>query len=122
MTMENTNHSSRKNDQVLIIFILIIAAIGGTSYYLTHRTPALQAEVTVDGEIIEILDMSKNQEVTVRGKSGLTNHLIVENGQIRCSEATCPDKVCVHQGRQSHDGDLIVCLPNKMIVKVIGKK
>ena len=47
------------------------------------------------------------------------NHLVVKEGQIWCDQASCPDKVCVHQGKQSLEGGTIVCLPNRMIVQIL---
>lgn len=112
----------KKNDFLLIILLLLISSVSGAWYFFTHQTPAIRAEVTVDGKLVETLDLSKNQEVTIHGLHGGTNHLIVQNGEIWCSEASCPDSVCIHQGKQSRDGDLIVCLPNLMIVQIIGEE
>ncbi len=108
----------KKQDIVLILLILAIAAGAGLWYYLTHRTPAHRAEVTVRGVLVETIDLSKNQEVTIRSSGGGYNRLVVENGEIWCDDATCPDKVCKAQGKQSLDRSMIVCLPNAMIVTI----
>ncbi len=123
--MDNTNKKEKtikKQDMILAVIILLLAAVSGGAYYFTHRTPALRAEVTIDGELVETLDLSKDQDVTIHGARGGTNRLIVKDGEIWCSDASCPDHVCIRQGRQSLDGGLIVCLPNLMIVQVIGKE
>lgn len=117
----STKNKTKKHDFLLIITVLLIASVTGAWYYYTHRTPAVRAEVTIDGTLVEVLDLSKDQEITIRGIRGGTNHLIVQNGEIWCSEASCPDSVCIHQGKQSLDGSLIVCLPNLMIVQIIGE-
>lgn len=120
--MNHKNNHFLKRNLVFAAVILVIAAVSGGGYYLNHRTPALRAEVTVDGKLVETLDLSKDQEVTIHGAHDGTNHLIVKDGEVWCAEASCPDKVCVHQGKQSLDGGLIVCLPNLMIVQVIGEE
>lgn len=120
--MKQTTIPSKRRDLILVIILLALAAVLGGGYYLTHRTPALRAEVTIDGDLAEVLDLSKNQEVTIHSPNGGTNVLVVQNGEIWCSEASCPDKVCIHQGKQSMDGGIIVCLPNYMIVQVIGQE
>lgn len=117
----NKKYKPKKHDFLLVTAVLLIAVLTGAWYYFTHRTPAVRAEVTVDGTLVEILDLSKDQEITIQGARGGTNHLIVQNGEIWCSEASCPDSVCIHQGKQSLDGSLIVCLPNLMIVQIIGE-
>lgn len=118
--MKHASHSQKRNDLILAVLLLVIALVGGGGYYLAHRAPALRAEVTVDGELVETLDLSEDQEITIRGANNGTNHLIVQNGAVWCDEASCPDKVCVNQGKQDRDGELIVCLPNRMIVKIVG--
>lgn len=120
--MEKNKKTLKRQDLILAAVLLLLAAVLGGGYYLTHRTPAVRAEVTVDGKLVETLDLSRDQEVTIQGARGGTNHLVVKDGEIWCSEATCPDRVCIHQGKQSLDGSLIVCLPNLMIVQIIGEK
>lgn len=120
--MKSASHVQKRNDLILAIVLLVIALVGGGGYYLTHRAPALRAEVTIDGELTETLDLSKDQEITIHSANNGTNHLIVQDGAIWCAEASCPDGVCVHQGKQDRDGGMIVCLPNRMIVTVIGEE
>lgn len=110
-----------KRDMILAAAILLIAAAVFGFNYIIHRAPAAAvARITVDQTVVETLDLSKDTELTVTGPDGGANHLIVRDGEIWCSEATCPDKVCVRQGRKRLGNDTIVCLPNKMIVTIIG--
>lgn len=113
---------TKKHDLLLLIILLLLCAALGAGYYFTHRTPALRAEVSIDGKVVEILDLSRDQDVTIQGANGGTNRLVVQDGEIWCADASCPDKICVHQGKQSMDGDSITCLPNLMFVWVIGKE
>ncbi len=111
----------RRNDLLLAAVFLGLAGIFGAGYFFAHRAPAMTAEVTVDGQLVDTLDLSENQEITIEGVRDGRNRLVVENGEIWCAEASCPDKVCVRQGKQSRDGEMIVCLPNRMTVKVRGE-
>lgn len=116
------HQKAKKNDLLLLIILLLLCAAFGAGYYFTHRTPALRAEVSIDGKVVQVLDLSRNQEVTIQGAHNGTNLLVVQDGEIWCADASCPDKVCVHQGKQSMDGDSITCLPNLMFVWIIGKE
>ena len=103
---------SGKRDLILAAAILLIAAaLFGFNYI---------SQITVDGKVVGTLDLSRDTELTVTGANKGTNHLIVRDGEIWCSEASCPDKVCVHQGKKHLSSDTIVCLPNKMIVTITG--
>ena len=106
----------QKRDMILAAAILLMAAAAfGISHY-TRRAPAAIAQVSLDGTVVKTLDT----EITVTSPNGGTNHLIVKDGEIWCSEASCPDKVCVHQGKKHLNSDTIVCLPNQMIVTITG--
>ena len=45
---------------------------------------------------------------------------MIKNGKADMTEANCPDLLCVHQKAISHQGETIVCLPNKIVVSVAG--
>lgn len=124
MANNNTplHQKAKKNDLLLLIILLVLCAALGAGYYFTHRTPALRAQVSIDGNVVHVLDLSRDQEVTIQGAHNGTNLLIVRDGEIWCADASCPDKVCVHQGKQSMDGDSITCLPNLMFVWIIGRE
>ena len=44
----------------------------------------------------------------------------VQNGKIRFKQAQCPDQVCVNTGWIQRPGEIAVCLPSGMIIKIEG--
>ena len=48
------------------------------------------------------------------------NKVIIGDGVVWMEEADCPDKLCVNQGRISKAGQTIICLPNRIMVTIIG--
>lgn len=108
----------RRNDFLLFLFILILAA-GWMIFSRFQSTPGLIAQVSVDGQVVETLPLNQDGEFDIAGINGGSNHLIIESGQIWCSQATCPDHLCVQQGKKSMSGETIVCLPNRMSVTVL---
>ena len=86
-------NNRKKNDVLLAVILLLLAAVMGGGYWFTHRIPALRAEVTIDGELVKTLDLSKDQEVMIQGARGGTNRLVVQEGygvqrlpvRIRCA-------------------------------------
>ena len=108
----------KKQDIILIAAIFVIAGLLFLGSQMMHKKTAEIVEVSVDGKVVETLDLAKDQELTIDGVSGGTNHLIIKDGEAWVSEATCPDKICVHQGKIHLDGEIIVCLPNKMTAQI----
>ena len=73
--------------------------------------------VTVDGNLTATYSLDTNTEVLL-GNDEQGNTLVIEDGSAFLRAATCPDKLCVKQGKISLDGQTIVCLPNKTVITV----
>lgn len=120
--MNNSEKRPAGKRELILIAVILLAALVLFLYNKSrHQAPAAVVEISIDGTVVETLDLGKDQEYTIEGASGGTNHLIIKDRQVWVSEATCPDKICIHQGKISHDGELIVCLPNRMIAKISGE-
>lgn len=113
---------TKYRNEFILVLLIILAALVMLWQQNSRQSqgPAAQAQVSVDGQLVETIDLQTDGEYTIQGAGGGSNHLVVEDGQIWCDEATCPDKVCIHQGKQSLDGATIVCLPNRMIVQILS--
>jgi len=109
-----------KRDILLVAAVLILAAGFFLAGRLAGRKPAVIVEIAVDGQVVKELDLSQNIEFVIEGYQGGTNTLIIQDGAAYVTDASCPDKICIHQGKISHSGEMIVCLPNRMIAKIVG--
>lgn len=109
-------------DMILAGVILILAVGLYIGNRLMNRKPAAIVEVSLNNHVIEELDLSKDTQIVIEGYNGGTNTLVIENGQAYILDATCPDKVCIYQGKISRPGEMIVCLPNLMIAKIVGEE
>ena len=47
---------------------------------------------------------------------------MIKSGTAYISEASCPDKQCMKQGKISRAGEMLVCLPNRVVVKIVDSK
>lgn len=107
-----------KKETILVVILLTISALLFLGKQLLYSNPPREVEISVDGQVIKTLNLYEDTELTVEGYHGGTNHLVIEDGKVFATEATCPDKVCVHQGTIEHTGESIVCLPNRMIARI----
>ncbi len=108
----------KKKDIILIASVLLVAALLLLVVELTKEEGA-RVVVKVDGK--EIAEYSLTADGTYELNGG-TNTLVIGNGSAYLSDANCPDKLCVHQGKISRTGEVITCLPNKLTVTVFGAK
>ncbi|NLW53037.1 MAG: NusG domain II-containing protein [Tissierellia bacterium] len=110
-----------RGDKVLVVllsifslFIAIYFANLGTKYSEKY------VSVQVNGEEIKKIQFSyemigKTYEIkTEFGRN------VIELGEdsVRVIEADCPDQLDVKQGAISRPGQLLVCLPNRLIVEI----
>lgn len=110
-----------KRELLLVAAILAAAILLSLANRVSHREPAAVVDISVDGEVVETLDLSIDRELTIQGAGDGTNHLIIQDGQVWVTEASCPDHLCIRQGKISMDGQVIVCLPNRMTAAIRGQ-
>lgn len=108
----------KKGDIAVVAVILAVAGIFALWQFLSSEK--LEAVVTVDGEIIETVDLSKNESRVIIPDTDPEVEIAVENGKICFRSAECTDKLCVSCGELYKKGDTAVCLPSKTVVTVIG--
>jgi hypothetical protein len=65
--------------------------------------------------------LSENRVIPVQGKLGITEVEIV-NGKARIRHSPCKNKICIKAGDIQYADRLIACLPNRIVVRVIGEK
>lgn len=109
-----------KNDIILAASVITVAVLVFFIISLMS-TDGGYVELKKDGEIIAVYPLSQNREVEIESENGY-NLLIIENGEAYIKDASCPDKLCMRQGKVSRNGETLVCLPNKTTVTVVSDK
>ena len=51
-------------------------------------------------------------------EEGGYNLLLIENGQASVTDADCPDQLCVRQRSISRNGESIICLPHRLVIRI----
>ncbi len=118
--MKTLKKNINKWDMILVTALLAIAAISFIGFRIIHPAPAVIVEISSFGQVVETVDISRDGTYEISNALGGSNTITVKDGQVSCTEASCPDKICIHQGHISQNGEMIVCLPNQMIAKVVG--
>jgi hypothetical protein len=112
-----------KWDKMLIILILV-SSIGALVFIsgMTMNYDNRYVKISIDGELYKTysLDGTLDKKITIDTDNG-SNVIHIEEGLVYMEESTCPDKTCIKQGVIEKPGEIIVCLPNKVIVEIIGE-
>ena len=50
------------------------------------------------------------------------NKIVIEKGSVHVSESSCPDGDEIAAGRIFKAGEMLVCLPNRLLIRITGEK
>ena len=114
-----------KGDKYLIISIIVLSLV--SLFYI--KDSALNVDekyisVQVDGKEIKRIIFDKKiigKTIPIETEFGY-NLIEIGDGKVRVIEASCPDQLDVKQGYISKTGELIVCLPNRLVIEIKGIK
>lgn len=117
-----TDHNAltfRRGDAVAIACVVLAAlAMLACFLFFSVSGEASVARVYQDGELIREIRLDTNGEFTVEG--AWRNVITVRDGKIAVTESNCPGGDCVHSGWIQSPGRSIVCLPNRVEIRLEG--
>ena len=106
-----------RNDILLIASIALAAALifaAGAIFRQVEKGETV--EVTLGGEHYASLPLSQNAELDIEGLCLLK----IENGEAYVAEAVCRNQICVRHRPISAPGEVIICLPGRVAVRISG--
>lgn len=115
----------KKLDKILIFVVLLVAALlMGFNYFkgkaVANSSKELIAEITVKGKVYKELKLSKEkQQIIIETELG-KNIVNIHDKGIEIIDASCHDHICQKSGFINKPGKMIVCLPNKVSIKIKG--
>ena len=98
--------------------VAIIAAAVILCFLPLSRKPAAKAQIYMNGELIKTVSLSDDQEFSLDG--AYSNLITVKDGSITFSDSDCPGRDCVHSGSIRSEGRSLVCLPNRVEIRVVA--
>ena len=104
----------------ILIFSLLLLICAGLSFLFLNPSAADYAQVYSNGQLLFTLDLRIDQQRLVETERG-ANLITVQGGQLAVTEASCPDGYCMQRGF-CQGGAQIVCLPNRLVIKFLGKQ
>ncbi len=74
-------------------------------------------EIIVDGKMVGRYSLHEDRTIEVPGDLGKTT-VRIKQGRAGITDSPCPHKICVRMGTVGREGGMVVCVPNKVVVKV----
>ena len=109
-----------KNDFKLILILVLISLIFITYFKVFNNEKSNEAQVYYENEVVLKIDLTKDSEYDVEGYNG-NIHIVVKDNKIKVDEENSPKHLCSKQGFISSSNESIVCLPNKVVIKILSK-
>jgi hypothetical protein len=105
----------------LVFFLLLGIGIFSIFTVRLLLPPGRNAAIFVANRLVAEWRLNENAEREIAGRHGLLR-LRIENNSICVIDSSCPEKICIRQGRISRRGEIIVCVPNETVVIIDGKE
>ena len=115
----------KKWDVIIIVALIIISFIPEGVMFISNinRHNTLYVEVYSEGKLYKKLPLNKDSgdtSITIDNELG-ENIIEINNEQVKIIDADCHDKICVKAHAISKPGESLICLPHKLVVRIIGE-
>lgn len=105
-------------DRILIAVVALV--IGGLYCVEYNEEKGSRVKIQSDGDA-QIYDMAEHAIRSLRGPKGMSEVEVGSSG-IRMRTSSCRFQRCVHQGWVRRQGEMIVCIPNRIVVTILGAR
>ena len=101
-----------------LVIGLVLLSLSFFLYNFLKTQSGDYAVIYVGNSEFKKLPLREDITININDKNTVT----VKDGKVFMESATCPDKLCVHQEPIDKSGRDIVCLPNRVTIRVVGEK
>lgn len=106
----------KKGDILIISFLCIFCALLFAFSFIPQKS--LQAKIYYNGEVFKEIELSSLTEDISLEVGGCT--VKIEKDGVSFVFSTCKDQLCVKHGKLSKNSHTMACVPNKVVVCIIG--
>ena len=97
---------------VCAVLAAIFPAAGAIRADKAFSRPHL--EILQGNTVVGMYDLAEDAQIPI----GDTCVCEIRDGEVRMTEADCPDQICVHSRAIDETGGSIVCLPNHIVLRI----
>ena len=106
------------------LLLLVLFAIGMAAYQLRQDAGSTPMVHIYHGQtLLATYPLQSKQTIhfTAYGDVG-TSEVWIERGKVHIIHSSCRTKACVLSGEHHRIGDMIACVPNRILVTIEGKQ
>jgi len=102
-----------------VVALLLVGALAGIWWSL-HHVAGDELVVEHNGDVVYVAPLNEEKRVVIPGELGPTI-LHVAAGEAWVAAASCPGKICMRMGKIHRQGDVVACLPNRLLLRIRGE-
>ncbi|WP_020678198.1 NusG domain II-containing protein [Geopsychrobacter electrodiphilus] len=102
------------------VICLLVSALLISLFLSLGRPPGEQVIVYTGEKIAFVGPLNQNRQLEFQGPLGKTE-IEIKGGQVRVLASPCPRKICIGMGEVHRSGDLLACVPNRVVVRIEGE-
>lgn len=102
-----------------LVVALLLATCAALLVLLAPGAPGRTVIVERDGQVIFTAPLDRDRTFAVTGPLGVTR-LAIRHGSVRVASSPCPHQVCVGMGAIDRVGQLLACVPNRLLIRIRG--
>lgn len=106
-----------------LIFTILITSLLAYLFINNGNEIDVIANIFYDNQLMETIDLSEFHEETeyifVFDEKEIT--FILDYNKIKVLNVDCPQEICKHQGFITLETEMIICMPNKVLVTLSKK-
>jgi hypothetical protein len=115
------NFKFKFGDFIAICLVFSLALIVFVGYLsLNKSVENAKVQIYHNNELLQEYPLNSTDEIIYTVEGTYTNRIIIRDGEVYIEYANCPGTDCVHSGSISKPGRSLVCLPNKVEVRITG--
>lgn len=109
----------RKGDLLAIILVALLAVITAVAFLPRGGSSEdTVVQIYQDGKLVKELALTADETLHLSGI--YENTVEIRGGKVAITESDCPGADCVHSGWIGVTGRSIVCLPNRVEIRITG--
>ncbi len=105
-----------RNDIIFNIVIILLCISVPFAHSLLSNADKKTVIVSYDGNVKKRIDLSDGGVYQIHGVE-----VTVKDGRAFVSNSSCPDGLCMKMKDAENVGDTIICVPNKVSVRISGQ-
>lgn len=119
MALKGLWRRTTRVDRILVLFLTLICIF--SLWQVLEREAGSRVVIYRGEEVAYVGPLEGDRLLDLQGPLGATR-VKIGGGQVQVLESPCPRKVCIAIGPVDKTGDLLACVPNRVVVRIEGEK